>query len=82
MSDLDTIVAGTLVALIVAGWCWYMGDDELDRQRAERWLRDTKRKQGRSNSTGDGTGSRCKSDDQSGCGESHAAGPIGPDQPR
>lgn len=82
MSDLDTVIAGTLLSLICAGWFWYLGDDEMERQAHERWLRDTKRQQVRSNATGEQTGSRCNSVEQSGCGDVHAHCAAGPDQPR
>lgn len=72
MSDIDTIITGTLLSLLVAAWCWYMGDDEIERQAHERCLRDIKRKMRTSNSTEEQTGSRCTSADQSGCGDCHA----------
>lgn len=44
MSDMAITVAGLAVSLIASAVTWYLGDDEIDRQRHERAV--IRRKQG------------------------------------
>ena len=75
MSDTQTVLLMLVVTGLASGWIWYLGDDELERQR---WARsDTRRRNQRSNATAEKTGSRCNSAADCGCGDASGNGGTG-----
>ena len=76
MSDTQIVLLMLVVAGLASGWIWYLGDDELERQK---WVQRTTGKTRRdSNSTPAATGLRCNSEGTCGSGENHAPVADGP----